>query len=577
MEQKIAAIEARVDAAFSAVTLPTGDLNTARWILSAVAEDSFRLYLNSVMSKTSRLELGQLVGFVDRGKYSLRYALELAEKKLPPTTAVGPIGLTEKLGTIGHEALRASDEYALAVRLFSTHHSGQRPLRVDLHSGEAEPLSDMQNTQYNSLEFLLHSDSGLFSPLTYVAELFRSADGRAYPYARNVILQQILRSAELRQGRVRYTPDKKAMAELFDVFNVPQTPGPSTWEFPWSGLREAGRFYAALQSICAYHLFAIHFSAKGKISGAGVSQICFNTNSKALERMISDIARLPIAAVRKIIDFLALGSSTTSPDPALQPLIPIGGNRFAIPSFNVLSSNWVRNMLTLHARIDNASFDKQSKIFELEMTEQMLKSIGRPFVAIPNAHLPTKDRKEEVDIVLVSLDKNELLLCELRWVLQPGDAREVINKRKELLKKVDQIERKVEKVRRNLPAVLSALKLPAGPWTVNGMVVMEGYGGLKSSKPDDYPIVPLKVAVAALNSSASLTEIHSMLASLAWLPRPDTDFVLRFQSEQVLGEKFKVPSLDLGTRAFLPNSLEIYMAEGFEAITAKVTSRGTAQ
>lgn len=337
-------IEAGIDARFEASPLPTKDVNTSSAVICAVAEDTFRLYLCEVMGPGgTRTEAGQLIGHVDRSKYALRYALELVSRRLPKTKAHGPIGLTQDLGYICHNLLVASGEYAIAVRLFSSHHSGQRILEVNPDTGYVAAEQDIRNSQYNSLEFLVGADNGLFSPLLYIADFFSRPPARD---ERQFVLAAILRKAEVRRDRVRYKIDMDAARRIFATFNVRQAPRPENWELPWGSLAETESFYSALQTLCAYHLLAVHFSAL-KLVGVGVGQICYTPDRTTLERTVCKLSSLPVRKVRAMIDQLTLGWGVKSPDPALQPLIPIGGDRFAILSFNVLSSNWARNSLTL--------------------------------------------------------------------------------------------------------------------------------------------------------------------------------------------------------------------------------------
>jgi hypothetical protein len=556
--------EANIDLVYKNGVLPTGDINTTRSVLCTVAEDMFRLWLTRNLTATaSRVKMGQLVGHADRLKYSLRYALEIAEKRLPLTGAYGPVGMDQKPFGAAVSLLDLSADFATAVRLFSSHHSGQRPLHLDQATGVIRATADPRNEQYNTLEFLLNVDEPLFSPLGYVAEIFISDKKGMFHNGEMVsILMGIAHTAEVRQGRVRYKPDARITKRLFRTFNVPQTPRPQSWKFPWGSIEDCALFYAALQSVCAYHLLAVHFeAARNKLTGVGASQICFMPLRVALEKDITDIAGLSLARVREILEVMTLGHGVETSDPALQPLIPIGRDRLAVPSFNVLSSNWARNMLTLHARTERRTFNSQSGIFEVEMTRSMFSAIGTHFFKRPNAFLPTNRELEEIDIVIVDEQNRAILLCELRWILQPGDVREVINKRGEIQKKVAQIERKVKGVRAVLPKVLKTLDLPNGSWDVQGIIVIDGYGGLQSTKPKEFPIVPMKVAVEAINASKNLRHMHALLGTPIWLPRPNMDFSIKREAQNILGVQFEIPGINIGSTSYMDQSLSQYLAE----------------
>jgi hypothetical protein len=87
-------IEAQVDAEFDRTSLPTSDLNTARWIVCTVNEDVNRLALLEAVKtwyrEDARADRGRFVGRLDRSKYALRHALDLCAKHLSLTN-VRPI------------------------------------------------------------------------------------------------------------------------------------------------------------------------------------------------------------------------------------------------------------------------------------------------------------------------------------------------------------------------------------------------------------------------------------------------------------------------------------------------------
>jgi len=177
---------------------------------------------------------------------------------------------------------------------------------------------------------------------------------------------------------------------------------------------------------------------------------------------------------------------------------------------------------------------------------------------------PTADGPEEVDLVLIDDCAQAILFGELRWMLQPGDVREVLNRKKVIKEKVVQASRKVAGARAALPDVLKRLGLRPGDWTINGVVIIEGYGGAASDDPKMLPVVPHDVFLRAIARCPDLNHAHAVLGSPLWLPREGIDFVARWDSGTICGIQFNRPGLEVGLRSYLRESLDSYLTEAFE-------------
>src|SRR5262249_26046927 len=153
---------------------------------------------------------------------------------------------------------------------------------------------------------------------------------------------------------------------------------------------------------------------------------------------------------------------------------------------HVLSSNQERNLLSLMARTQSETFDAQSHLFERDMVAELLSATAPQGTLVrTNIRLTIEGKEEELDVVLVDVSARRLLIGELRWMLGPGDPREILNRQKESLKKVEQIRRKVEWAAHRTPDVVAAaLGRPSADigngWCTSGVVLLTGYGGTRS-------------------------------------------------------------------------------------------------
>ena len=335
----------------------------------------------------------------------------------------------------------------------------------------------------------------------------------------------------LKKRLITYEYRQYLASELARHIGQPSYLIPDAWKFRWGGRAEITLLLNALSLRCMYHVLAVHFGAHIRgLRGGGESNILLILSRDQLIADVELMSSLNQTLIGACIDDLTWGHGTNTPDPALQPLIPIGVGVLAIPCIHLLSSNQERNLLSLMARTQTAEFDAQSHLFEGEMISS-LRSASRPdgVELRSNVHLRIDGNEEEIDVLLIDARSRRLLICELRWMLGPGDPREVQNRKKECLKKVSQLHRKVEWIsaRANAAAAVALncaqSSESADHWVTSGVVLIAGFGGMRS--PDGrYPIIPVRLFERAMAKASSLDALAAWCAGLSWLPREGKHF-----------------------------------------------------
>lgn len=266
------------------------------------------------------------------------------------------------------------------------------------------------------------------------------------------------------------------------------------------------------------------------LRGAGASSLCLILSPEELAQDIALMSSLPRHSINAYIEFLTFGRNSMTPDPALQPLLEIGSEFVAIPCIHYLSSNRERNLLSLQARMQKPHFDSRSDLFERNMIDHLVQCTRDrwPYLR-PNVEVTVDGSAEEIDLLIADPSSQLLLICELRWMLQPGDPREVINRKAECAKKVDQLHRKVSwaesradgLVRKVFPELTTS---NGRPWSVRGMVVIETFGGCRSRRPE-LPILTSAVFALGVQRLKSLQQFVEWSKSLIWLPQENIHFV----------------------------------------------------
>ena len=523
--------EEKADAAFAKLAVPHPNLHIASWYLLTVSEDIQRwLMLRGEVNDW------QLEFWMDRYKFALRHCLTLAQQRAVDRSAMAiPDRVTPAMWIRSREMLFAGVDYSQAAQACASGHSGSMQFSKD---GDAfviipAPLTD---ARYGALELMRQSavdpeelDISMSALLTvWLRERVPPPD----------VLGAIAESTRLVSRHIRYHFDPHLTAEL--AAQLPQPPQlvPAGWSFPWGGQYETSLLVASFSLRVMYHFCAVQSGASARrLAGGAEYDLVLCMSEGEWVRDIHANSSLPLQDIHQFVRYLTNGQGVTSPDQALQPFVPLGAGRLAVPGISVLSSNLERNLLTLQARIEPQRFNGQSALFEQLMTERIRAKFARQWTVVANRTFSI-GAQEEIDLLVCEPGSRTLLILELRWMLPPADPREVQTKKRVCAEKVLQARRKRNAVRANLRAVvLAAFEIQIAEqdaWKVQAAVIVEGFGGGASADPE-IPVVPHFVLEAGAQPAGSLRRLAQWLASDDWFPVEGTDFEIAEMPPTLLG------------------------------------------
>lgn len=571
---EIDAIEATVDETFAAAELPTGDRFNSRWAVTRTYEDQLRFELARTAQRASepsnyRQAVSAFIAKVDGYKYDLRAAMNAIDERQPAVLVKR--ARDSETGEIytraGQFGLVSAGAYASASRVFGPVRAGTRTL-LRTSDGKLRVSEEPAEYGYAALEALHGADDPGFSPIPFLVDIFRgptSFDKRRREHVSwPEFVATIVQRTNVRREVIRYQFITTVAREALQVFRLDRPDIPNGWMFPCGDLDIVSDVFRGLATRAFYHLLAVNFGAQRLgLRGGGVDQLCLEIDRTTLTADLCRLLGRSEAEVKSVLTYLTYGESVRTPDPALQPIIPVGGDRILLPPFLILTSNWGRNLLTLHARTDPASFNAQSHAFEQLMVQRLQEGLRSDWIAWPNRNLPAGKSSEEVDLVLVEKATHTILLCEARWMIQPGDIREVLQRKNVCREKVAQALRKREAVRANIKRVAASLGLdPTANWTVEALVVIDNFGGTPSPV-EGVPIVHRKIFAEAALSAPSLARLHPALASSAWLPRAGSDYKRVYDTVDIGGVEIELPGFRMGPRSYLKEHLPKYLAEAW--------------
>lgn len=523
--EPFAVCESLVDRHYASLPMPGSTWEDAAWCLLSVCDDMQRFGLLGVSLKPSEdfERIGQAVAFqlLDDSKYALRHALALAQN-LPAGRHVWHRVLDEEQHAVAGYTLRQAKDYAQVCRYFAGCH--ERAFSFSCVDGRRlEVFPRNEELRYAILETLL---SVFSKPRTsFLSFFFNWAIRGVVPAA----IREAVAGCRSKVGRVAYRTRIDAIREYAALASRDEALIPDKWHFPWGGsAKETVRILDALHAMALFHACVVHGAQFGTVTDHGASALCITLGQRSLCRHLTAVTGLNGQLVDELLRALSYGERLTFPDPALQPLVRFSGGAVVVAPLTLMGGDLQRNILSLHARYDRSSFDEQSWLFERQMTAALAAVLDRtPFAYLLNITLALGVHREEVDVVLIDDQHHVILLMELRWMLSPGDPREVSNRLSGSEQKVRQLERKLLRVRENKgDALKSVARDHSQGWAFAGILIIDGYAGFVPDEHALIHVIPLEVAKLSLGRFKSLPDWIAWLGTKAWIPAAGRDFVL---------------------------------------------------
>ncbi len=530
-------LEEIIDKHHSAKLIQENNSNLAKWQMLTAAED---LLLN-IYAKDKDLHYTTVTA--DKLKYSMRQVLSRIDLE---THNKNPIDIPSYFGEQPYkncgEHLLGGEKYTAAVKLCTTIHEGLVNLRKEESTYFASHDDLWKNPGYSALELI---DSEANDQLNIIAMSFEILTTPK----KNRLNKEFIDRCKINKYEIKYEFDPILCEKFSKIIPQYECLYSENWEFPWCTGRNAKKLSWALLVRALYHMCSIRGAANHfEISGGGLENLCIVTNLSKLAAELNLICQVELQDCKNFIKALTFGDHTKRPDPALQPLIPINEDLLLLGCLNIITSRQDRNLLALHARILSDSFNRQSSEFEVVMTKK-LEDIAkqRKLLYRCNIKIPGKKDAGDLDFVIFDERSKTILICELRWLLKPGDPREIVNKAKACIEKISKIKRKTEAATikaENLIKINLEKNVDASEWSILGIIVVDGYSGVESSN-SNFPIIPRQIFSTALRSFTRMDRLHAWAKSLSWLPTEGTHFAvtpltMKFDSTTVEQKGFHI-------------------------------------
>ena len=340
------------------------------------------------------------------------------------------------------------------------------------------------------------------------------------------LLNTIAHFLRVKGDRFLFNPNPKIVSETIMV-NQPRFEAlfslPGEWQFSHYSLREFRKIFEAIYALAYLHWRARTIAIKKGCDALGyVDSIYVPTCEELLSRVVRYSGVSKVKA-QSIFDDLSYGNRNISnPDPALQPLIKLNSDKYAIMPHLWLCSSAERNLTVLLNRMPAEKkiyaklVDKKEDIMRARFTTDLSDEDFR-FISGNMDNLP------DIDLAIIRDSEKACLLLELKWFIDPAEMREIIEKSEELEKGISQVIKLKQAFSENHKPLLERLNIDSS-YSFEGVVVSENWIGHAEVQNPKIPIIRADHLLAKLKATESLQSTMEWLKDRKYLPKEGEHF-----------------------------------------------------
>ncbi|MDD5530358.1 MAG: hypothetical protein PHX21_10080 [bacterium] len=322
---------------------------------------------------------------------------------------------------------------------------------------------------------------------------------------------------------------------------------PSNWKFRNISISAFRSVWRVLNTLCEIHSIC-HLYAYRKVGTlASRSKVLLITREELTDKISAgcDITR------QEIIDILTLMQYDTSlkkPDPALQPLIEISKNFLAITPQFIMGCNHERNLIALLARNFKNEYDNTTNILESALIDEIKEELSSTdFYLAYHKSSPCKDLPD-IDWAIAAPSSSILIIGELKWVIQPSDTSEIIERAEAEQKGIQQAKKLLGFGRTNPDKLWEQCfpdkKIPQN-LSVHACVVMRGFVGTDKNWTPEVPVIELSLLLKKLKEKVNLETIVNWMESRGFLPIQGKDYTkiehpIKIGDYTIIGEAYEL-------------------------------------
>jgi hypothetical protein len=329
---------------------------------------------------------------------------------------------------------------------------------------------------------------------------------------------------------------------------------PLEWEFDNFTLKGFRAFWINLATFCLIHMFACLVS---NIPGAAAEDAVVLKTKDEFYKILRIRSKLTNKEFETIFNFLTYDHRIKNNDVILQPFVPISSDVFALAPHLLLSSRPERNLITLiHKMKDRLYFALTNQ------REQLIQNLLEQYVVANNTLRIVTNRMltnelPDIDYAMYDVSSQSVLLCELKWLVEPDSAQEVAAREEELFHGCQQINRVTNYANTNPAQFMNLVfgeKTSAEYKFIPCVISKKGI----RVRSNPVPVISLSTFLSFYKNKQSVYTFFEQIKSRAFLAAEQKEFdSYGHETIQYAGYTFELPALIKNRRGIFGNKRAI--------------------
>jgi hypothetical protein len=504
-QESIRDAEAAVDESFVDCDLTKSGFAQSAWTILSVNEDAHLKALSQLPSK-------DLPVFADIRLNALTYPMRVCAQRCRKGEKLDR-RLIDADYTHAHDWLDIAEHYSQFCTIFPMWHRKQIGLSVEgTRLVVEQPV--LRSRQYEAYNRIILNEARSHAEI---------------PLVPDVVERQLVRATARDSDSfcIAFNPGLVAsLVAWMGPYVRSHYSLPKHWSFLGFTLADFRSLHTVVVAmLLAWHNTRTHLASKG-MPGMGYCSSVWVVAKDELIARLTRYSRVERAKVVVILDLLTFGNhNVREPDIATQPLVDLTNGFYALAPFVWLHSSAERNLCVLLNHIPEqrdlyARLTDEKEHTTRREIEAYLAPLGYSFA---NGNVGSTD----VDLAVIDHREKCCLCLELKWFIEPAEAREIRERTMELNKGIQQA--KVLKTlfgRADKRLVEDLLKISTD-YEFVAAVASQNWIGLDNAQDEEVAVIKVWHIIRQIAETGSLRQAMQWLDNRDYLPREGSDYSVR--------------------------------------------------
>ncbi len=520
LSPQIRAAEIEIDSAYKLNSLVQSNFAVAAWNVLGVIEDS--LFIHSV--KDQEMTAHKLSAAIDNYIFILKHPLHWLRAACTTGGRV-PTSYNEDDYEAATNLVKLAAQYDQFYLAFTYASRGLIDLRVE------------GDTLVPTHDFLRQLQYEVYNRLVKPIGDTTSEETALKSEELHVKVRQSLQirgenfSVKINPQLVHFTRDYLRPA-LNRTFLLPEE-----WKFSRYSLSDFKKVYNSILALAYIQYVARAQAASLGCIGLGFSNCLFLPTKEELLNRVTRYTELTPQTVLEVIHDLTLGSYNISPergDPALQPLISLNEERYAVAPFLWIHGSAERNFISLMNKLPQEKSIYSRLVHQKEelMRDRIKSKVQNTKLRTWSGRIASRSDLPDVDLALIDDSEKVCILLELKWFLDPAEAKEIIEKSEEIAKGISQLLRLKQAINEQSPALFERLGVDPS-YSFGFVLASANWIGHASVQNSEASVIREDHLIKKLSVTSSLSEVISWFSHRSYLPEEGKHYEVVHTSPRV--------------------------------------------